>query len=139
MKGLIKIIQQYKNAHPRQAVEPTELLSAFHNIVDQGEMYKNVQCAVCSHIANVSGIRGSLASTQIRLSKFWYLHPDCHSHACREHRDVVNSYMEDGIVLQRYHNMKRIEHTIQNPGKYIKPEGSGQQSVFEFEAEYESS
>ena len=110
-----------------------------HNIVDRGEMYKNVRCAVCSHIANVSGIRGSLASTQIRRSKFWCPHPDCCAHACREHRDIIHSYIEDRIFLQKYHNMKRIEHTIQNPRKHVKPEGSGWQSAVEFDAEYESS
>ena len=34
IKGLIKKIQQYKNAHPRRAVEPREPPSVIHNIVD---------------------------------------------------------------------------------------------------------
>ena len=95
-----------------------------HTIVSRGYEYRNMQCAICAHE------RANLVATRIckriPVSILWYSQPNCQAHVCKEHRGVIHDYAKNCVVLKKYHNLKRIKHTQDNPGKHPKPKKAGQ-------------
>ena len=81
-----------------------------HTIVNRGEDYRNVRCAVCLHEKKMMN-ENSRSNYKVRRSRNWRPHLQCRAHACTQHRLVVHNYFQQGIILRNYHNEQRINHT----------------------------
>ena len=68
--------------------------------------------------------------TNVRWSRYWCPHPHCSCHVCTNHRYEVHGYHAEVICLAVYHKMKRIEHTIKNPGIKKKQETQDVKNLF---------
>ena len=97
-----------------------------HTIVNRGNEYKNMSCAVCLFIKKNYARRENLLKP--RRTPYWCPHPDCEVHCCHEHRNEVHSYSKEGISLKHFHKTKRVEYTRAHPGQHKKPRGSGRKS-----------
>ena len=127
IKGLLLRIRQYKRAKKtvakRKVKQDDVECEPVHTIVNRGKRYCNIRCAVCMHLKKMAPkTRGGLV---VRRSRYWCPHPSCRCHVCEDHRMEVHSYAEEGISLANYHKMKRVEHSIANPGVHKKARGSG--------------
>ena len=138
IKGLLAHIRQFKRAHEltvdnnrKQRFDEEEDLKKVHTIVNRGEAYKNVTCAVCLHLKKTETTRPTRNSRnpnfKLQKSKYWCPHEDCRAHACPDHRGDIHIYASNGINLSSYHNMQRIEFTRNHPGRHKKPRNSGRQ------------
>ena len=136
IKGLLAHICQLKHAHEltvdsnrKQMFDKEEELKKVHTILNRGEEYKNVTCAVCLHLKKTDTTRTTRDSSnpkfKLRKSKYWCPHDNCRVHACSDHRSDIHIYASNGINLSLYHNMQRIEFTRIHPGRHMKPMNSG--------------
>ena len=85
-----------------------------HTIISCRDEYENVRCAVCLY--NKSELKRCGQDTsnfKVKRTKYWCPHPDCRAHACGEHRVQVHTFVDSGIKISKFHNIARVDHTIE--------------------------
>ena len=113
-KGLLARIRQFKHVYDmtgrnKERFYSEEDLTNQHTIVDRGDEYRNVSCAVCLDLKKTK------KSNNIKPcpTKFWCPHTNCRAHACKDHRADIHIYTANGNKLSKYHNLQRVEFTLE--------------------------
>ena len=112
VKGLLAHIRQYKRARSDRDKRKfgDEVITNTHTIINRGDMYRNMRCAVCLHLE--SQAPRAKEKMKVRRSKYWCPHPSCRAHACTDHRIEIHNYAAEGVILENYHNCVRVDNTI---------------------------
>ena len=119
IQGLITLINQHRQCHLAIDLNNnTPLESQHHTIVNRGNEYRNVRCAVCLYEKNNLDA-SSRGNYKVQRSKYQCPHIQCRAHACNNHQLVVHDYFTQGIVLCKYYNEQRIKHTINKELGYL--------------------
>ena len=99
IKGLLAHIRQFKRVHDttgrnKARFESEEDMANQHTIVDKGDEYRNIRCAVCLHLKK----RKRINNIKPCRTKFWCPHANFRAHACKDHRADIHIYTANGNI-----------------------------------------
>jgi len=126
IKDLLAHARQYKhsiNTRSKSKFESTDDVEVEHKIVNRGDKFKNIRCAVCSCVSQEEkkskGIQNK-PERNIGRASMWCPHIHCRAHASKTHRKEVHRLTASGENLSKCHKISRIFYTQKHPGKQKK-------------------
>mmetsp|Transcript_48064 Transcript_48064/g.57959 ORF Transcript_48064/g.57959 Transcript_48064/m.57959 type:complete len:190 (-) Transcript_48064:8-577(-) len=125
IEGLSARIKKFKRSQDTRRRNTFKVISPTqedHTIIDRGNKYQHVRCAVCMHLKKT--IPSTRTGMKTRQSKHWCPHQNCRYHVCSDHRGEVHGYYDDVVILSTYHKLKRVKYTQEHPGEKKKPDTS---------------